>query len=179
MIRRSKRQPDPRDLGRDSSHQLERLAEQGKIDEGKTGDVATGVRKADDNALINGVVDYRKDDWDPARGQFHRLGARRAVGDDDIRCKPYKLGCVVREAARIAPGPAHIDPEIIALRPSQLPQRRPQRRDTFLPRGSLSALLIKGQTGAHVFIPRWEKQGDGTWQVTVVVVGRDGITPPM
>ena len=26
---------------------------------------------------------------------------------------------------------------------------------------------------------RWEKQGDGTWQATVVVVGRDGITPPM
>ena len=35
------------------------------------------------------------------------------------------------------------------------------------------------KTGAHVFIPRWEKQGDGTWLATVVVVGRDGITPPM
>ena len=35
------------------------------------------------------------------------------------------------------------------------------------------------KTGAHVFIPRWEKQGDGPWQATVVVVGRDGITPPM
>ena len=35
------------------------------------------------------------------------------------------------------------------------------------------------KTGAHVFIPRWEKQGDGTCQATVVVVGRDGITPPM
>jgi hypothetical protein len=35
------------------------------------------------------------------------------------------------------------------------------------------------KTGADVFIPRWEKQGDGTWKATVVVVGRDGITPPM
>jgi hypothetical protein len=35
------------------------------------------------------------------------------------------------------------------------------------------------KTGAHVFIPRWEKQGYGSWQATVVVVGRDGITPPM
>jgi hypothetical protein len=35
------------------------------------------------------------------------------------------------------------------------------------------------KTGAHVFIPRWEKQGDGTWQAAVAVVGRDGITPPM
>ena len=35
------------------------------------------------------------------------------------------------------------------------------------------------KTGAHVFIPRWEKQGDGTWMATVVVVGREGITPPM
>jgi hypothetical protein len=35
------------------------------------------------------------------------------------------------------------------------------------------------KTGAHVFIPRWEKQADGTWQAAVVVVGRDGITPPM
>jgi hypothetical protein len=35
------------------------------------------------------------------------------------------------------------------------------------------------KTGAHVFIPRWEKQADGAWQATVVVVGRDGITPPM
>src|SRR5580693_3189883 len=25
------------------------------------------------------------------------------------------------------------------------------------------------KTGEHVFIPRWEKQGDGTWQATVVV----------
>jgi hypothetical protein len=33
--------------------------------------------------------------------------------------------------------------------------------------------------GAHVFIPRWEKQADGAWQATVVVIGRDGITPPM
>ncbi len=44
--------------------------------------------------------------------------------------------------------------------------------------------LVKGskadlKTGAHVFIPRWEKQSDGTWQATVVVVGRDGVTPPM
>ncbi len=35
------------------------------------------------------------------------------------------------------------------------------------------------KVGAHVFIPRWEKQADGAWQATVVVVGRDGITPPM
>ena len=35
------------------------------------------------------------------------------------------------------------------------------------------------KTGAHVFIPRWEKQGDRTWMAAVVVVGRDGITPPM
>jgi hypothetical protein len=35
------------------------------------------------------------------------------------------------------------------------------------------------KTGAHAFIPRWEKQGDGTWMATVVVVGRDGIMPPM
>jgi hypothetical protein len=35
------------------------------------------------------------------------------------------------------------------------------------------------KTGVHVFIPRWEKQGDGSWMATVVVVGRDGITPPM
>ncbi len=32
------------------------------------------------------------------------------------------------------------------------------------------------KAGAHVFIPRWEKQADGTSQATVVVVGRDGIT---
>ena len=35
------------------------------------------------------------------------------------------------------------------------------------------------KTGAHLFIPRWEKQGYGAWQASVVVVGRDGITPPM
>jgi hypothetical protein len=35
------------------------------------------------------------------------------------------------------------------------------------------------KTGAHVFVPRWEKQGDGTWMAAVVVVGRDGMTPPM
>jgi hypothetical protein len=33
--------------------------------------------------------------------------------------------------------------------------------------------------GAKIFIPRWEKKADGTWEATVAVVGRDGITPPM
>ena len=33
--------------------------------------------------------------------------------------------------------------------------------------------------GARLFILRWEKQADGASQATVVVVGRDGITPPM
>ena len=35
------------------------------------------------------------------------------------------------------------------------------------------------KAGAPVFIPRWEKQADGTWNATVVLVGRDGIAPPM
>ena len=33
--------------------------------------------------------------------------------------------------------------------------------------------------GAKIFIPRWEKRADGTWEATVALVGRDGITPPM
>jgi hypothetical protein len=33
--------------------------------------------------------------------------------------------------------------------------------------------------GAKIFIPRWEKKADGSWEAAVVVVGRDGITPPM
>ena len=134
MIHRSEHQPDPRDPGRDLSQQLKRLAKQRKVDEGKTGDVAAGVRQADDNALINGIVDYRKDDGDRARRLLHGFGAWRAVGDYDIRRKPYQLGCVLRETARIAPGPTHVNPEITAFRPSQFPQSRPQRRDAFLPK---------------------------------------------
>ena len=57
-------------------------------------------------------------------------------------------------------------------------------RDIGVALGAEVVNLVAGgkadlKTGAHVFIPRWEKQGDGTWQATVVVVGRDGITPPM
>ncbi len=53
-----------------------------------------------------------------------------------------------------------------------------------VPKDAEAVNLVAGskadlKTGAHVFIPRWEKQSDGTWQATVVVVGRDGITPPM
>ena len=33
--------------------------------------------------------------------------------------------------------------------------------------------------GAKIFVPRWEKKADGTWEASVVLVGRDGITPPM
>jgi hypothetical protein len=33
--------------------------------------------------------------------------------------------------------------------------------------------------GAKVFVPRWEKKADGSWEAAVIVVGRDGITPPM
>jgi outer membrane lipoprotein SlyB len=35
------------------------------------------------------------------------------------------------------------------------------------------------KSGAKIFIPRWGKKADGTWEATVVLVGRDGITPPM
>jgi outer membrane lipoprotein SlyB len=33
--------------------------------------------------------------------------------------------------------------------------------------------------GTKVFVPRWEKKADGSWEAAVVAVGRDGITPPM
>jgi hypothetical protein len=33
--------------------------------------------------------------------------------------------------------------------------------------------------GAQIFVPRWAKKADGTWEAAVVLVGRDGITPPM
>jgi hypothetical protein len=33
--------------------------------------------------------------------------------------------------------------------------------------------------GAQIFVPRWAKKADGTWEATVVLVGRDGITPQM
>jgi hypothetical protein len=33
--------------------------------------------------------------------------------------------------------------------------------------------------GAKVFVPRWEKKADGSWEAAVIVVGRDGLTPPM
>jgi hypothetical protein len=33
--------------------------------------------------------------------------------------------------------------------------------------------------GTKIFVPRWEKKADGSWEAAVVVVGRDGITPPM
>lgn len=33
--------------------------------------------------------------------------------------------------------------------------------------------------GTKVFIPRWAKKDDGTWEAAVIVAGRDGITPPM
>ncbi len=32
--------------------------------------------------------------------------------------------------------------------------------------------------GSKVFVPRWVKSGD-TWEAGVIVVGRDGLTPPM
>jgi hypothetical protein len=35
------------------------------------------------------------------------------------------------------------------------------------------------KVGAKVFVPRWEKQPDGSWQAAVIVAGRDGLTPPM
>jgi len=34
------------------------------------------------------------------------------------------------------------------------------------------------KAGAKVFVPRWVKNGDA-WEAGVIVVGRDGLTPPM
>jgi hypothetical protein len=33
--------------------------------------------------------------------------------------------------------------------------------------------------GTKIFIPAWAKKADGSWEAAVVLVGRDGITPPM
>jgi len=33
--------------------------------------------------------------------------------------------------------------------------------------------------GVKIFIAAWAKKADGTWEVAVALVGRDGITPPM
>ena len=33
--------------------------------------------------------------------------------------------------------------------------------------------------GSQIFIPAWAKKADGSWDPAVVLVGRDGITPPM
>jgi hypothetical protein len=33
--------------------------------------------------------------------------------------------------------------------------------------------------GTKIFIPAWGKKADGSWEAAVVLVGRDGITPPM
>ena len=35
------------------------------------------------------------------------------------------------------------------------------------------------KAGAKIFVPRREKKADGTREAAVIVVGRDGITPPM
>jgi hypothetical protein len=32
--------------------------------------------------------------------------------------------------------------------------------------------------GIKIFIPGWAKKADGSWEAAVVLVGRDGITPP-
>ena len=44
--------------------------------------------------------------------------------------------------------------------------------------------LVKGdksdlKPGAKIFVPRWVKADNGQWEAGAVVVGRDGVTPPM
>jgi len=37
----------------------------------------------------------------------------------------------------------------------------------------------KAEGNTLMLVPRWAKTADGTWEATVVLVGRDGVTPPM
>jgi hypothetical protein len=53
-----------------------------------------------------------------------------------------------------------------------------------IPSDAIVVNLIPGdkadlKPGAKVFVPAWAKTSDGTWEAAVVLVGRDGITPPM
>jgi hypothetical protein len=53
-----------------------------------------------------------------------------------------------------------------------------------VPSDAIVVNLIPGdkadlKPGAKVFVPAWAKTSDGTWEAAVVLVGRDGITPPM
>jgi hypothetical protein len=53
-----------------------------------------------------------------------------------------------------------------------------------VPSDAIVVNLIPGEPadlkpGSKIFIPRWEKRADGTWEAAVALVGRDGLTPPM
>src|SRR5436190_23766701 len=92
----------------------------------ETRGIAAGPGQTLDEALADGVTDSDEHDGSGLGLPPQRIKGRAAVTQQNIRSQCNKLGGVACEQRRILAAPANFDPEVVALRPTELGKRRPK-----------------------------------------------------
>jgi hypothetical protein len=108
--------------GCDLFQSLEHLAEHGKLEKGKAGDVAARPRHAFHPANTDRIARTGDNDRDGAR-ELHQYGNDApANSDDDIRVRGHQTCRFCPHAIHVVDGPALVKLDISAFRPSQFCQ---------------------------------------------------------
>ena len=100
---------------------------------GQSGDVAARPGQACDEAGLDRVGDLREDDRDLARRGLQHGQRNRATDKNHLRFQSHQLRRVRSHALGAAGRKAILDPDIAALRPTQLLEPLPERRGACLP----------------------------------------------
>src|SRR5580704_8757099 len=115
-------EPDAADLRRDLFQYLHPFSGDCILQNGETGEVATGLRHARDIAAADRIADQDEYDW---YGAGFLLHDRR----DQVRCHADQLLGEAPRLVGIAAGPADLELDIAARRPTQAPESLLKRGD--------------------------------------------------
>ena len=119
--------------GGDLLEQLQPLARHRRLGQDESGDAAPRSRQARDEAAADRIGNDCENDWDGARllQQSRRVG--RAIRKDQFGLERDEVLRELLPRLRVAGWcPAILDPDVAALRPSELLESLPERRDAGL-----------------------------------------------
>src|SRR6516165_7492764 len=97
---------------------LQPLPDHLEIDQHEASDVPARMRQARNQALLDGIVDRRHNDWNGAGRLPYRLDDWRRVADDYVWRERHEFCCLNPYAAGISGSKAGFDFDIAALCPS-------------------------------------------------------------
>src|ERR1700720_1411766 len=115
-------EPDAADLRRDLAQCFHPFSGDCSLQNGETGEVAAGLRHARDIAAADRIADQDEYDWNDAGFLLHDRRDQVRTRHDYVRCHADQLFGEAPRLIGIAAGPADIELDIAARRPTQIPE---------------------------------------------------------